>query len=399
MAPSTLRATFVAQPPLQCARQSYLTPRLTPRRARRPRVAPLAWRFRAVFLPPDGEQDADAADPADPDAEERRLGDLPDSLSASTSPPPPPPPPPPRPPPRGSLSNIDRLLEDTEPRYTTWQQDRASTSLSTFSYDRPFLGADELNESLKPSHLQRHRHVLAPDEQFAAVFMWDTVVYNARELEMRAWAVVAEENTLPPPDLQDIVRAEDMAPEAAVQRVFYWFAEWRDIKRYVFRKAEVYQHLCASYKFHAREGVLDWLRNLHQYGVKSILYSPHPRRFVMDVLQRIGLASFFTSADIVAADDECESLEQVFLLAAVKAQRPPSKCIVFTDRPSAVTAAHDVSAKVVALLGVHAAYEVKSADQTVADYQQLVLYNIRRLFSQQGAEFLDPRTELEIDRK
>ncbi|KAI0556819.1 Phosphoglycolate phosphatase-like protein [Gracilaria domingensis] len=319
------RATFVAQPPLLPPRARAAS-RFTRRRPRAPgppaRLHPRAPR--AVFLPPDSEPDA-AAD----DADELELVEQGDAAPGSV---------PASPPRHGSLSNLDRLLENTEPRYTTWQQERARSSLSTFSYDRPLLGADELNESLRPSHLQRHRHVLAPDEQFAAVFMWDTVVFNARELEKRAWTVVAEENTLPPPDLQDIVRAEEMAPEAAVKRVFYWFADWGDVKRYVFRKAEVYQRLCASFEFRAQEGISDWLNSLDQYGVKTILCSPHPRQFVMEVLQSIGLASFS--------------------LQAISFRRRMSACRWSKFLTSCSQGTATPYAKVVALLGVHAAYEL-----------------------------------------
>ncbi|PXF41980.1 5-amino-6-(5-phospho-D-ribitylamino)uracil phosphatase, chloroplastic [Gracilariopsis chorda] len=370
-------ATFVAQLPF-LPRRAH---RLTPRRPRSSPLFPVTAPPRAVFLPPEGV-------PSPPED---------DVVKGET--PPPASPRSPSSPPQSPLTNLDRLLENTEPQYTTWQQERARKALSTFSYDRPLLGADELNESLRPSHLQRHRHVLAPDEQFAAVFMWDTIVANARELERSAWITVATENNLPEPDLDDIVRAEQMVPEAAVQRAFYWRSDWSDIKRFVFRKAEVFDTLREAFDFHQREGVSEWLRSLTQYGIKCILCSPHSRQFALQVIERIGLEPYFTSNDIVTSEDEFDSLEQMFLLAAVKAQRPPSKCVVFTDRPTGVTAAHEVSAKVVALLGVYAAYEVKTADQTVAHYEDLVVYNIRRLFSEQGAEYLEPLTEVEVDRK
>jgi beta-phosphoglucomutase-like phosphatase (HAD superfamily) len=98
----------------------------------------------------------------------------------------------------------------------------------------------------------------------------------------------------------------------------------------------------------------------------------------------------------VTAGAECDSVEQMFLTAAVKLERPPAKCVIFTDKPSGITAGREVSARVVALIGAHPAYEIKSADKVFSSYEDLVLYNIRSLFSQEGSELGDPETELEV---
>eukprot|EP00171_Calliarthron_tuberculosum_P009970 IDg9970t1 len=171
--------------------------------------------------------------------------------------------------------NIDRLLEDApaEEYANTWQARRGRHSLAAVrGRSELSIGADELNEQLAPSHLERHRHILKPDEAFGAIFAWDCVIANARELELRAWATVAAERGLPPPDLDDIIRSEDMAPEAAVQRVFLWTRDWADIKRIVFRKGEVLTALHADgYEPTLAPGVAAWLMLLARYGVKCVL--------------------------------------------------------------------------------------------------------------------------------
>lgn len=368
--------------------------------SRRPRGNPIASPFvspRAVFLPPDVTPPSPAEDHPRSDDEfsddsfyKPELPDVDRSSDASTTP---------ATPRQPSPSNLDSLLENTEPRYTTWRDQRSTTSLSTFSFDHPLLGADELNQSLKPSHLQRHRHVLSPDEAFAAIFTWDSVVSNARELERLAWCVVATENGLPEPDLFDIVRAEQMTPEAAVQRAFYWKAELADIKRYIFRKAQVFDDLHVAFEHTPHRGIIEWLINLRRYGINCILCAPIPRKNLLEAVERLGLDPYFSANDIVSSEDEFHSAEQMFLVAAVKAQRPPSKCVVFTDRTNTITAAHEVSAKAIALVGVHPAFEIRSADQTIPHYEDLVVYNIRRLFSQDDPEFRELRPQLEVETK
>lgn len=40
----------------------------------------------------------------------------------------------------------------------------------------------------------------------------------------------------------------------------------------------------------------------------------------------------------------------------------------------------------------HKAYQLKAADLTLAALDELTVYNIRRLFAQRGAEFMDIQT-------
>ncbi len=292
--------------------------------------------------------------------------------------------------------SIDRLL-DREVTPDTWIARNERRSLTSFRGRSQWsVGATELNESLAPGHLERHRHVLAPDEAFGAIFVWDAVVSNSRDLELRAWRKVAEEEKLPPPDMDDIVRAEDMVPEAAVERVFYWTRDWGEVKRLVFRKAQVYEELQNGYTFVLSPGIDGWLELLARYGVKMVLCASRPRARVEAAVKSLGLSPYFTNGDIVAAEDEYETLEQMFLVAAIKAERPPQKCVVFADRPNAIAAAHEVSSKAVGIIGAHPAYEMKTADETISDYRSLVVFNVRRLFSEAGHELMDPQTQFEV---
>lgn len=299
----------------------------------------------------------------------------------------------------GRVDTLDRLLAETQPDYDTWADRNSKRSLTAFRpTSQSMLGADELNESLRPTHLQRHRHVLAPDEAFGAIFTWDVIVSNARELERLSWEVVAEENGRIAPDLDDIVRAEHMAPEAAVSRVFYWTRDWGEIKRAVFRKREVLAELELSFVWEKAPGVDEFLSALDRHGVKCILCTTRPRKAVEPVMQSLGLDTYFSKNEIVSADDEFDSMEQMLLVASLKSERPPGKCVLFADKPAAITAGHEVTSKVVALLGTHAAYELKTADHIVSEFNELVVYNVRRLFAEEGQEFMDPQTELEVER-
>ena len=292
--------------------------------------------------------------------------------------------------------SIDKLLEDRVPEHGTWVSENSKRSLSMLRGRSEWsVGADELNEALAPDHLDRHRHVLAPDEAFGAVFAWHAIMSNARDLELNSWREVARIYGLQYPDMDDIIRAENMPAEAAVQRVFYWSRDWGEIKRYVQEQRNVIQELYEEFVFIPREGVMEWLKMLERYGVRCVLCAKMPGRMMEKTIMEVGLQRYFAKGEMVTIEDEFDTMEQMFLVAAIKVDRPPQKCVVFVDRPDAIAAAHEVSAKVVAIIGAHPAYEVKSADASVKNYGELVVYNVRRLFSEYGHEYGDRLTELE----
>ena len=380
---------FLAPCPLHHQlRRSSTSPSRAPKRpstARNRRFAPAC-----VFLPPGGPPKIPDDDSEDEEEQRaRRDTDLsestePKSGSSSIS--------------WGSESSLDTLGSVAErlDSYDTWERANRQKSVSTIrGRSELLLGADELNESLGPRGTERLRLVLAPDEAFGALFNWNAVICNARELELECWKQVAREEGLMEPDLDDIIKAETMAPEAAVERVFFWKGGWSDIKKWCFRKYEIMKELEQNFQYRLCSGLKMWMKNLDKYGVNYVICSPLPREQMERILKDTDLKDESRKLNLVSNEDEYDTLEQMYLLAALKAGKPPQKCVIFTDRPAEITAGHETSAKVVGIIGTHPAYEIKTADLSVRDYDELVIYNIRKLFSELGQEFMDPVTELE----
>lgn len=111
------------------------------------------------------------------------------------------------------------------------------------------------------------------------------------------------------------------------------------------------------------------------------------RATVHALLDRLGLRRFF--AAVVTADDDMETISERFLSAAIKLGRPPNQCVVFSGCPAAVTAAHNCTMRAVAVQGAHRAYQLQNADLTVASLAELTVYNLRRLFANNGLHHMD----------
>ena len=72
--------------------------------------------------------------------------------------------------------------------------------------------------------------------------------------------------------------------------------------------------------------------------------------------------------------------EQEYLGAALRNMRGLDHCIVFEVTPEAAASAYEVNMRAIPLMGLHAKYELRTADMVVENYDGLSVIDIRRLF-------------------
>jgi beta-phosphoglucomutase-like phosphatase (HAD superfamily) len=77
------------------------------------------------------------------------------------------------------------------------------------------------------------------------------------------------------------------------------------------------------------------------------------------------------------------------LSAAMKLHRPPNMCVLVDAAPEGITAAHNCTMKAIAVPGRFKAYQLTQADLTCTSLASLTVFNIRKLFANQGQEFMD----------
>uniref|UniRef100_A0A803NDJ0 Haloacid dehalogenase-like hydrolase superfamily protein n=1 Tax=Chenopodium quinoa TaxID=63459 RepID=A0A803NDJ0_CHEQI len=140
------------------------------------------------------------------------------------------------------------------------------------------------------------------------------------------------------------------------------------------------------------EGVEEWLEAVSTARIPCAIVSNLDRRIMVEALDRMGIKKYFQA--IVSEEDGMEAMAHRFLSAAVKLDRKPSKCIVFEDDPRGVTAAHNCTMMAVALIGAHPAYDLVQADLAVANFSELSVINLRRLFAHKGSNFMDLQKQI-----
>lgn len=267
---------------------------------------------------------------------------------------------------------------------------------ATFRTTGPLhVDVDFLNDRMQEKGLQRIRYAMKPDEAFGLIFSWDNVLLNTQALRMGAWTRLAAEEDKPLPASSEKQRQLlYVDASTALRLILDWGEELceNEVNRLTKRLATLYSEELGLVQA-PMEGLSTWLGALFNAGVPCAITSSMDRLSLLAVLQRLGLLKFFRA--FVTEEDGMDSIAHMFLSAAVKLDRPPSKCVVFEDDPRGVAAAHNCTMKAVALIGSHPAYELTQADLAVSGFSDLSVMNLRRLFANKGAEFMDLQKQIE----
>ncbi|GAB4824176.1 hypothetical protein N2152v2_011222 [Parachlorella kessleri] len=259
------------------------------------------------------------------------------------------------------------------------------------SGERAHLDVDTLNEQLRIYGADRMRHAMRPDEAFGLIFNLDNVLADTRAMQLAAWRrVAADEGLHFPPAAQARRAMFDVRPERAVTEVLQWTRDWKRAQALAWQVASAYAQLLGEVQA-PLPGVLDWLQLMAKNNVPCALVSGLDRLTLNALLERLGVRHLFTAT--VCEEDGMDTLSQSFLSAAIKLGRPPDQCIVFGACPATVTAAHNCTMKAVAIQGPLPGYQLKNADLTCSSLGELTVYNLRRLFANRGAEFMDLRKQ------
>nr|AFK40868.1 unknown [Lotus japonicus] len=258
----------------------------------------------------------------------------------------------------------------------------------TFRADGPLkVDVDYLNDKLQDGFLKRIRYAMKPDEAYGLIFSWDNVVAGTRALKRKAWKQLASEEGKDIPEDGDIERLMRHAgADHVLHKLFLSDREDNELDSLKLRFSQLYYDNLLRIE-RPMEGLKDWLEAVSTARIPCAIVSSLDRRNMMETLERMGPNKYFQA--IVTEEDGMGSIAHRFLSAAVKLDRKPSKCVVFEDDPRGVAAAHNCTMMAIALIGAHPAYDLRQADLAVANFSELSVINLRRLFANNGSTFMD----------
>ncbi|XP_030491577.1 5-amino-6-(5-phospho-D-ribitylamino)uracil phosphatase, chloroplastic [Cannabis sativa] len=263
----------------------------------------------------------------------------------------------------------------------------------TFRQDGPLkMDVDFLNEKLQEGFLQRIRYAMKPDEAYGLIFSFDNVVADTRALKLAAWKQLASEEGKEIPDDSELQKVMLSAgADHVLNKLLLWDEAESEMDRLSLRFSELYYENLLRLD-RPIEGLKEWLDAVSTARIPCALVSSLDRKSMVETVDRMGLQKYFQA--IVTEEDGMESIAHRFLSAAVKLDRKPSKCVVFADDPRGITAAHNCTMMAVALIGAYPAYDLEQADLAVASFNELSVINLRRLFANKGATFMDLQKQI-----
>ncbi|MED6112465.1 hypothetical protein PIB30_061965 [Stylosanthes scabra] len=233
---------------------------------------------------------------------------------------------------------------------------------------------------------------MKPDEAYGLIFSWDNVVADTRALKRKAWKELALEEGKDIPEDDDMQRLALYAGvDDVLHKHFLSDETQNEMERLKLRFSQLYYDNVLKLE-RPMEGLRDWLEAVHTARIPCAVVSSLDRKIMVEALDRMGLNKYFQA--VVTEEDGMESIAHRFLSAAVKLDRKPSKCVVFEDDPRGVTAAHNCTMMAVALIGAHPAYDLGQADLAVANFGELSVINLRRLFANKGSTFMDLQKQI-----
>mmetsp|Transcript_10350 Transcript_10350/g.15566 ORF Transcript_10350/g.15566 Transcript_10350/m.15566 type:complete len:1106 (-) Transcript_10350:64-3381(-) len=240
------------------------------------------------------------------------------------------------------------------------------------------------------------------------------------ELKLRAWESVAQKHNFTPPDLKQVNVAEFAGPEKAVSSIFKWtdveeecnevISSYRGaLKALTQEWMEKIDNQSVEFLSSAltgeeidsipllvpRTGVEHWLSSIADVFVPSIVISNMNEELVDSILEEMGLSKYFPNDKRISASDKYETDSQKMLGGALRAERRPDHCVVFSATPQSAWYAHDLDMKNIAIVSPYPYYELTTADMTVRDFKSIGMMNLKNVFSETPSE--EPMQQVQVE--
>ena len=145
-----------------------------------------------------------------------------------------------------------------------------------------------------------------------------------------------------------------------------------------------------------KPGVKEWLQALEDIYVPCAVISHMDKDVVDKILDEMDLDQFFPIENRISSSSGYRSESQQMLGGALRLERRPDHCVVFSATPQSAAASHEIDMKNVAMVGPYPYYELTTSDMTVRDFGSIGVRNLKNIFSKSNAEELMEQIEVEV---
>jgi HAD superfamily hydrolase (TIGR01509 family) len=175
--------------------------------------------------------------------------------------------------------------------------------------------------------------------KLGAIFDWDGVIVDSSSHHEESWERLAKETGFILPE-GHFRKGFGMKNEFIIPNLLNWSNRSQEIQQLSLRKEELYREILLEWGIRPLPGVIEWLTELKQHGVRCAIGSSTHRLNILTSLTVLGFEDWFTA--IVTAEDVSHGKPdpEVFLTAAAQIGIDPSHCVVFEDAFVGIEAAH-----------------------------------------------------------
>lgn len=210
----------------------------------------------------------------------------------------------------------------------------------------------------------------APTSIPSFLFDLDGVVVDSNGLHVESWKEVARRHGFDCPDPDHIGKC-GLRTGAVIRELLRWPVSVEEAAHIGFEKEAIYRDWIRQDGIRPIPGVLEFLDQSRQLGIRCAVGSSAPRENVDLCLDALRLQDVF-AATVSGADVlRGKPAPDIFLKAAGLIGAPPAECLVFEDAPAGIAAAHAAGMRVYALLTSHTRPEVAAADFIVPNFAGL----------------------------
>ena len=208
----------------------------------------------------------------------------------------------------------------------------------------------------------------APELSF--LFDLDGVVVDSNDLHVASWKEVARRHGFACPDPEHIGKC-GLRTGAVIRDLLRWPVTEAEAVRIGFEKEDLYREWIRQDGIRPIPGVLEFLAEAGERGIRCAVGSSAPRENVDLCLQALRLETRFAATVSGADVARGKPAPDIFLKAAEGLGANPAACLVFEDAPAGIAAAHAAGMRALALLTSHTREEVAAADLVATDFTGL----------------------------
>jgi HAD superfamily hydrolase (TIGR01509 family) len=198
--------------------------------------------------------------------------------------------------------------------------------------------------------------------EIGAIFDFDGVLFHSERQHEICWQEVAREEGLPM-QREHFLRGFGVKDDLFIREILGWTAEPQKIERLIEKKETLFQKYLKDRPLDPIAGTVDLVRRLVRAHVPCAIGSSSVRKNIDLVMApyrdlRVMFSVVASGEDVLHGKPDPE----VFLQAAAKLHRAPSRCVVFEDAPLGIEAAKRAGMKVVGLTTTFSKDELQKAN-------------------------------------